>query len=148
MQKSYYDHNNSYQQGYYANSNGYNYESQMAYGVGQTPGPPVPDNYRPSCVMQGPTGPIHPQSGPPMGYPPHSEFQHQYPPNSCMQDGPGMGVINIAPQGNGGSGSTAQAPSSQAPDMKPPPEIFPWMRENRQNGKQRQLSTSPGRWLV
>nr|AAD55934.1 homeoprotein CH-Hox3 [Chaetopterus variopedatus] len=115
MQKSYYDPTHSYQ-GYYQNANGYNYDNYAPYPTGS---PPM-DGYRPSCLMQ---APMQPGACMPMDYvQPYS--------NSCMQGATPTCNLQVSGAGNPHHAST----------LKHQAEIYPWMKESRQNTKQRQIS--------
>lgn len=137
-QKSYYEQPQGYAPGFYQPLNGYGaYDSMVGYGGGGGGGSGggLGDNYGPrsSCVMQGaPPGMQHPGvvgNCPPMEYSPH-----QYA-NSCMQTIDLTGCNNISPGGTpGGLPPNPQSLKSH----NPPAEIYPWMRESRQNSKQRQ----------
>ena len=126
MQKtqSYFDPtNNPHYQGYYP-TNGYGYDPQsLGYGYsGSSSEPQVA--YRSSCLMQG--------QGPPPAHQP--------------------GAMDYSPQGYGApytQGMPTGSPTFSLPSQGPmgmglggpgkphPPEIYPWMKESRQNSKQR-----------
>ena len=114
MQKAYYEQQAHYP-GFYTPQNGY-YEQ-----IGGYPQAPV-DNYRAQCVMQGQM--THPQLGPMPGE--YGGYAGQ-----CMQAGmpPPCGLP--AQQG------LAETPVEGAMKGQPSQEIYPWMRESRQNNKQR-----------
>ena len=173
MQKHYYEHHQSQYPGYFPYTNGYGYSTaesshhQMGYsngaptaggggsaGIAHHPsatGPGITEAaYRAQCLMQTPGS--MPSSGqgmtPPMdGYP-----QPYLPPtSSCMQTAlpPGCGVaggVGGVAGGLGGVMPTAPGglhPQSTQGGGKSPQEIYPRMRESRQNtSKHRSGSTN------
>ena len=127
MQKTYYEHTQAYP-GYYPNTNGYSYDS---HHYSPSPGG---DGYRSSCLLQG--GPVQ-QTGAQNAYTDTYSYN-----SSCMQtvnapynqvNPPGPG---IPPATSPGLKPQVQGPQAQGP------EIYPWMRECRQNSKQRQQQLS------
>ena len=120
MQKGFYDPTPTpHYQGYYPGSNGYMYDSNGCYTVPQL------DGYGSAYGTQG--GPVLLQSG--VGCPQRDYGQHPCVNGSCMQP-----VDAQAPQ-LCHSVSPDGIPTS--PGLKQPIEIFPWMKESRQNTKQR-----------
>ena len=119
LQKTGYYDQQAYQ-GYYPGiSNGYGaYDGQ--YGYNMAPTPPV-DAYSSSCLIQGNVGDgLSPQD--------YNMAQH-----------PQSGVYNPCLQGvdpGGGYGVMPAVVGAMPPvqsDVKPPTEIYPWMRESRNN---------------
>nr|ANO46566.1 Hox3 homeobox protein [Novocrania anomala] len=115
MQKVYYDPTSAYP-GYY--HNGYPYENQPVYNGGP---PSMVESYRSTCLMQ-------------QQQQQHSNSPRDYSYNgtSCMQE-------------TGGSPCSVQGSPTDSDPREPShpvktTEIYPWMRESRQNSKHRQLS--------
>lgn len=148
MQKQYYDHQQtavSQYPGYFPYSNGYGYSAashpetsphQMGYGASSAHHPSaaqgVTDSYRAQCLMQT----TAPMPSPGQGMSPVDNYPQTYPPtSSCMQNGlpPGCSGLGVVPP----PGSLHQNP--QAPG-KSQQEIYPWMRDSRQNTKHRPVS--------
>lgn len=149
MQKAYSSHYDTqgYPGGYgFPATNGYGYHPDRT-GAGMPPYGITPavsqgqgtggDQYRNQCLMQG-SAPMSqmPGAGHPNGTGP-LDYTNQMPPysNGCMQGSGGMPPLQGGlppvhnPQGMGGKGL--------------PQEIYPWMRENRHNGKQRAQQPPP-----
>lgn len=123
MQKVYYD-----QQAYsgYFHHNGYAYDNPYVQAS---------NDYRAQCLLQQTTALNSPSSGN------SQEFPTSYS-TSCMQDNPQRSppcsVVGPAssPGSDGGGSTPGSAPTK-------PAEIYPWMRESRQNSK-RQLAQLSG----
>ena len=145
----------SYTPGFYQAGGGYcAYEGSLGgYGAGETPGY-ITTPSRASCLMQagnngGGTGTgsgtgsgvlQHPGTAVLPGVTP-LEYHHPPYANSCMQSlelGPGCGGLGPGGAGRlaGPGGMTPTPPGMKA--QQPAAEIYPWMRENRQNSKHRQ----------
>lgn len=146
MQKSYYEPVQTFP-GYYGHENGYGYDLSGPMGVQyppQDPSPPNPpgvDCYRPSCYLQQSHG--HMNGGENIG--PSSEYSNPYsnlsvPVNPCMQP---LTVVTCSVSAGppGPAHQQVQHPASSLLS-KPSQEIYPWMRESRQNPNKRQNQVS------
>ena len=121
MQKGFYDPTPPpHYQGYYPASNGYMYDSNGCYAVPQL------DGYPPAYGSQG-GGAVLVQTG--VGCPQPDYGQHPCVNGSFMQP------ADPHAQQLCHSASPDGIPTS--PGLKQPLEIFPWMKESRQNTKQR-----------
>ncbi|XP_030645430.1 homeobox protein Hox-A3a isoform X3 [Chanos chanos] len=148
MQKATYYDSSAIYSGYpYQDANGYGYDAN------QEQYPPVPHverEYRPACSLQSPAGstvlqkpgemtegcerstgiqaaraPVHADSNQPPVAPPDSPS-----PSTLTQ--------------NVSNGSGAKNPGHDSPTPPARKHIFPWMKESRQNTKQKSSSTSSG----
>ncbi len=157
MQKAYYDPGvvgpeTAFNQGYFppSQTNGYAFDTQMGYGGLSHPQPGMaPDMYPQaqdggSCLMQGPMGPTHP--GPNMYYNP-MELGQGYGDTASMQAMRALPPGSGPPQGGVagmGRGSGSSPPPNSLKGLTPS-EIYPWMRESRQNTKPRPVPmVTPG----
>ncbi len=165
MQKSYFDHHQTHQTypgsgtGYYPHhaSNGYGYSGSDGQ-LGYNSTPPPPDSYRGNCGIMAPQGhtgvPGTHQGSYNVG---PVDYSQHYAPNQCMPTNisptmgglPGQGLGHCPDpsmlkglQGHPGSlglhhGVGHPHPGSQHPLGAPPggQEIFPWMKEHRQQTK-------------
>ncbi|XP_041372019.1 homeobox protein Hox-B4-like [Gigantopelta aegis] len=124
MQKGYCDQMPTFQ-GYFPNENGgFKYENSFAYGN------TAPDNAgsyygQSSCAVQSHLTSANPDNCPTLG-----DYNDQPYSSSCMQ-----------PQGLSCGPGLAMHPSP--PQCKQ--EIYPWMKESRQNAKQRQSLAEPSK---
>ncbi|XP_064644848.1 homeobox protein Hox-B4a-like isoform X2 [Lineus longissimus] len=120
MQKTYFETNHAGYPGYYQNTNGYSYDSnfdQVSDGgyYRERAG-------RGQCYMQTPISPVAPCAE-------NGTYLQNYS-NQCMQDSDTNGSIH---------------PGQVTPNHGPPKqEIYPWMRESRQNSKAKQLAEIGG----
>lgn len=124
MQKTaYYNPTPPYHHQYYPNENGYNYDNSTPQTFGQpTPSPPGSDYYPQSaCAVQNTHQTSPGEFSPPPQYG-ADEFS-----NRCIQN-PNMTL---------GPGNAQANPTSSILNKK---EIYPWMKESRQNSKQRQVT--------
>ena len=129
MQKSYYEPVQTYHQGYYGATNGYYENAGSGYNMsnmGSTHG----QDYRGSCIMQG---------NMPMGTP--GDYTQMYN-QQCMQGMEGGMRLQMAPPSPVGAPSGHCYPPGQDPKGQ---DVFPWMKENRQNSKQKHVSPSTGK---
>nr|ANO46571.1 Hox3 homeobox protein [Terebratalia transversa]ANQ38676.1 Hox3 homeobox protein [Terebratalia transversa] len=135
MHKVYYDHSMQYQ-GFYPNG----------YGYGSHPHPLGPtDDYRPSCLMENPIA---------QHQVPHQAITTCSPDysngntgpdytmgNSCMQQqhrSPQSDTMNPSPHTSPSPDRLSESPESQHGQT----EIFPWMKDSRQNSKKLQQVTT------
>jgi hypothetical protein len=124
MQKTYFESNHAGYPAYYQNSNGYGYDSN--FDQANDGGYYRERAGRGQCYMQSPTSitPVAPcaENG--------GTYLQNYS-NQCMQDSDSNGAIH---------------PGQVTPTHGPPKqEIYPWMRESRQNAKAKQLGEIGGK---
>ncbi|XP_013399161.1 homeobox protein Hox-D3 isoform X2 [Lingula anatina] len=130
MQKVYYDPSVQPYPGYF-HHNGYAYDNQHFNGGSPTM---AVEHYRTNCLLQ----PINSSN---------SQTNSDYYSNACMQDDGGGGGGGGGSGGSGGHTPVCSVPESPPGEAGQPPgggppkpaEIYPWMRESRQNSK-RQMS--------